>query len=368
MDGQGRRHPERRRLRILVVDDSLTLRNRIAEVLSGDPELEVIGQAEDGVRAVELCCRLRPDVVTMDMMMPRMTGLAATEQIMGFCPTPVLIVSASFNRGEVFNTFDALRAGAVDVLEKPLGEEGFDVHWERKLRSTVKLVSRVAIISHLKGRLERVPTVEKPAPTARSRKTRILALGASTGGPPAVAELLRSLPPRGQLPIFLVIHIGEAFAAPLVEWMGTQTRLPVVTAVDGMPVPDRTVIVMPPPDRHVLIRGGRVRVTRDSERHSCRPSVDVLFESIAREFGSDSAAALLTGMGRDGALGMKAVRSAGGLTVAQDEGSSVVFGMPREAIRLGAACRVMALHEIQRWVCDEVTGRSTLGTGDCASP
>lgn len=378
-----------KRVRVLVTDDSLTLRKRLVEVLSADPQIEVVGEAADGLQAVELCARLHPDVITMDMMMPRMTGLQATEHIMAFCPTPVLIVSASFNRGEVFNTFDALRAGAVDVLDKPSGD-ALDTVWEANLRATVKVVSRVAVITHPRGRIhvgassqahatglpmpavrrtreepsarERQAPTTAPVPTTAPpsrarfsgrRRTRVLAVGASTGGPPAVAEILRHLPTRGQVPMLLVIHIGDAFAEALADWLGTHTRVTVAVARDRMPVPRQAMVLMPPPDHHLLVRDGLVRVSRDAERHSCRPSVDLLFESVAREYGPNAAAALLTGMGRDGAAGLKALRSAGSLTAVQDESTSVVFGMPREAIRLGATERVLPLGELARWLASE---------------
>jgi two-component system chemotaxis response regulator CheB len=335
-------------IRVLVVDDSVTVRKRLVEVLGADPELEVVAEADDGKTAIELCQSLRPDVVTLDMMLPVMTGLAATEYIMAHCPTPIVIVSASTNRGELFRTYEALAAGAVDVLEKPTGDE-VDDEWERRLISTVKLVSRIKVITHLRGKLRPAapPPMLRPVPGA-TQACQVVAIGASTGGPGAIVEILRGLSPRFPLPILLVLHIGEPFAAAFADWLDGTSPLRVAYARDGEVIPPvgQCRILMAPPDRHMVVRGGRLRLTSDPERHSCRPSVDELFESLAREQADQCAACLLTGMGKDGAAGLLALRRAGGITIAQDEATSVVFGMPREAILLDAAQRVLPLGEI----------------------
>jgi len=174
-----------------------------------------------------------------------------------------------------------------------------------------------------------------------------VAVGASTGGPGALVELLRHLPADFQLPILLVLHIGEPFGIAFADWLDGQTQRPVAFARDGEPLAAaKGRVVMAPPDRHLVVRGGSMHLTQDPERHSCRPSVDVLFESVAREIGPGAAACLLTGMGRDGAAGLLDIRRAGGLTIAQDEASCVVWGMPREAVLLDAAERVLPLREI----------------------
>jgi len=339
------------RVRVLVVEDSLTVRKHLCEVLAREPELELAGEAENGRRAIELCRELRPDVVTMDMMLPVMSGLAATEYIMAHCPTPILVVSSSTNRGELFKTYDALAAGAVDVLEKPLGDES-DGAWERRFVSTLKLVSRIRVITHLRARLgplgrprqEGVPVALR---AARPHGFKAVAVGASTGGPSALVAVLRALPPEFALPLLIVLHISEPFGVAFAEWLDGQTGRRVAYARDGEPLDSAAGrVVMAPPERHLTISDGRFRLTRDAERHSCRPSVDVLFESIAKELGSAAAACLLTGMGRDGALGLLEIRRAGGLTIAQDEATSVVYGMPREAVLLGAAESVLPLDGI----------------------
>jgi two-component system, chemotaxis family, protein-glutamate methylesterase/glutaminase len=337
--------------RVLVVEDSQTVRRHLCEVLVSDRDVEVVGEAEDGKRAIELCQQYRPDVVTMDMMLPIMTGLAATEYIMAHCPTPILICSSSVNRGELFKTYDALAAGAVDVLEKPRGDDQ-DEAWERRFVETIKLVSRIRVITHPRARLGALwqsPTMPaRVLPRVREgHPCELVAIGASTGGPAAIVEILRALPASFQLPLLIVLHINEPFGVAFAEWLDGQTDRRVSYARDGellASVAGRAV--MAPPDWHLVISDRRLRLTREAERNSCRPSVDALFESVARECGRTVAACLLTGMGRDGASGLLAIRKAGGLTVAQDEATSVVFGMPCEAVRLGAAERVLPLTEI----------------------
>ncbi len=335
-------------IRVLVVEDSATVRAYLVQVLAADPDLRVIGEAGDGRTAVELCARERPDVVTMDMMLPVMTGLAATEQIMAHSPTPILIVSASTNRGELFRTYQALAAGAVDVLEKPTGLDA-DPDWEKHFRAAVKMVSRIRVITHLRGRLggaHRV-TPGSPATTRGSEAPALVVLGASTGGPGALAEVLSALPPEFRLPVLFVLHIAAPFGAAFAEWLQRQIGRPVLLAEDGMPLESVGArVVMAPPDRHLIVERARLRLTGDAERHSCRPSVDMLFESVAYEMGSRTAAVLLTGMGRDGAAGMLAIRRAGGMTIAQDAATSVVHGMPREAVLLGGAEVILPLSEI----------------------
>lgn len=341
--------------RVLVVEDSATVRGRLREVLMSDPEIELVAEAQDGKRAIELCEALRPDVVTMDMMLPIMSGLAATEYIMAHCPTPILIVSASVNRGELFKTYEALAAGAVDVLEKPRGDEPDGV-WERNFLRTLKLVSRIRVITHPRARLRGMdPLLATPTPLAADAAPEVVApggavlvaIGASTGGPGAIVEILRALPKDFALPILLVLHISEPFGTAFAEWLDGQTNRRVAYGREGEPVAAAAGrVLMAPPDRHMVVQGGRIRINRDAERHSCRPSVDTLFESIAREYGSSAVACLLTGMGRDGAAGMLQLRKAGAFTIAQDEATSVVYGMPREAVLLNAVSRVLPLGQI----------------------
>jgi two-component system, chemotaxis family, protein-glutamate methylesterase/glutaminase len=290
-------------------------------------------------------------VITLDMMLPLMSGVAVTEYVMAYFPTPILIVSSSTNRGELYKTYDALAAGAVDVFEKPTGNDPEGV-WERGLVSTVKIVARIRVITHLRGKLasswQTHPCPANLETADRTAHKRIIAIGGSTGGPAAIVEILRELPDGFPIPILLIIHISDLFSTAFAEWLDGQSSLRVRYAKDGEPLPalGQAGVVMAPPGFHLVVHGGKFRLTCDRERNSCRPSVDVLFESLAKQLGRETVACLLTGMGRDGAAGLLALRHAGALTIAQDEASSVIFGMPREAIEMGAVELILALDQI----------------------
>lgn len=361
-----------KRTRVLVVEDSQTIRRYLVDVLASAPDFEVVGEAGDGEQAIRLCESLRPDVVTMDIVLPVMSGVAATEYIMAWCPTPIVIVSASINRGEALKTYDALAAGAVDLIDKPR-PTGPRAEWETEFLARVRMVARIRVITHPRGRLRggaRAQAIAQSSAQARARAAasgeppriaaseapgftalstiRVIAIGASTGGPAAVADILRALPPDFPIPVLIVIHVSEQFAFALAEWLDTQSSLPVRFAVDGQALPPvgPPSILLAPAGSHLILEAGILRLTKSAERHSCRPSVDELFHSIAAWLGPAAACVLLTGMGRDGAAGLLAARTAGALTIAQDEASSIVFGMPGEAIRLNAASRVLALDQI----------------------
>jgi two-component system chemotaxis response regulator CheB len=294
----------------------------------------------------------------MDMMLPTMSGLAATEHIMARFPTPILVVSSA-DRQELFSTYNALAAGAVDVLEKPRGDAS-DAGWGRRLCAAVRLVSRIRVITHPRARLGRPVDAPAAAPIGATVDTavQVVAVGASTGGPGALTEVLRALPASFPSPILCVQHIAasEPFAVAFSDWLAGQTGRRISYATDGTVV--RALhgrVVLAPPDRHILVRDGLLRLSDAPPRHSCRPSVDVLFESVAAEYGPAAAGCLLTGMGRDGADGLLRMRGRGAVTFAQDEASCTVYGMPRAAALIGAAAHILPPARIAARLTELVT-------------
>jgi two-component system chemotaxis response regulator CheB len=333
-------------IRVLVADDSATVREYLSYLLGEDPALEVVGAARDGLEAMAETERLQPDVVVMDVHMPRMNGYEATRQIMERVPTPIVMVSSSISREEVAITFEALRAGALTVVDKPGGLD-HPKHAEsaRRLVETVRLMAEVKVIRRWPRRARPTPPEVAPASPA-ARQIRLVAVGASTGGPQALAEILADLPARLAAPILIVQHIAPGFTEGLVEWLDQGTPLSVRLAGEGEAVQPGVVYVSRDDFQLGIARDGRIRLTRDAAEDGFRPSASHLFRTVAESYGRSAIGILLTGMGRDGAAGLKRLREAGGLTIAQDEASSVIFGMPAEAIRLGAAEYVLAPRQI----------------------
>jgi two-component system chemotaxis response regulator CheB len=342
------------RIRVLVVDDSVTVRSLLTQALECAPGVEVIAIAADGATALALCERLRPDVVTMDLTMPVMEGLEATRRIMARCPTPILVV-ASATRADENAVFDTLAAGAVDAIDKPALD---DTAWAQRFSAAVRLVAGIPVV-----RRPAQPAAERgrsrlPVPKGPPRPPHVVALGASTGGPGAVAEVLSLLPRGARVTVLLCMHVGAAFAGLLVEWLSEHTGLPIRLARHGevlAQAPEGTTVLLAPPGAHLVVRNGALLLDRAlPERHGCKPSIDVLFESLARELGGAAIGCLLTGMGGDGAAGLRAMRDAGATTLVQDEATSAVFGMPAAAIALDAASWVLPLTDIGRAIANLV--------------
>jgi two-component system, chemotaxis family, protein-glutamate methylesterase/glutaminase len=327
-----------RPIRVLVADDSELFRDVLARVVAADPAFHVVAVAADGDAAAALARKHRPDVITMDLHMPDADGFSGIARIMAETPTPILVLTADPTEGLGFR---ALSLGALDILEKPQATADLDVYG-RLLRSRLRLLAGVKVIRHLRGlRQARV------AAPRRAGRADLVAVGASLGGPRALATLLRGLPADFPAPIVIVQHIADGFTEGLASWLAGESRLDVREAQDGEPLrPGR--IVLAPAGRHLVVAEGHARLSDAPPVDTFKPSVTPLFLSAARQHGDRACGVILTGMGRDGADGLRAIRAAGGTTLAQDEATSAVFGMPRAAIELGAVDRVLPLEEIAR--------------------
>jgi two-component system chemotaxis response regulator CheB len=306
----------------------------------------VVAVAADGNEAALQTDKLKPDVVTMDLNMPDADGFSGIARIMADTPTPILVLTA--NREEAVG-FRALSLGALDILEKPGAATDLE-DYGRLLRSRLRLLAGVKVIRHVRGLRERAATAST---RRRASRAELVVIGASLGGPRALASLLRGLPPGFAAPIAVVQHIADGFTEGLAAWLASETRLDVHEGEDGEALVAGRVLLAPT-GRHLLVGDGFVRLSEAPPVDTFRPSVTPLFLSAARAYGARVCGVILTGMGRDGADGLKAIRDAGGTTFAQDESTSAVFGMPRAAIELGAVERVLPLDEIARALAEVV--------------
>ncbi|OGG46229.1 MAG: hypothetical protein A3F84_28735 [Candidatus Handelsmanbacteria bacterium RIFCSPLOWO2_12_FULL_64_10] len=330
-------------VRVLVADDSAVTREYLVYLLDAHPDLEVVGTARDGLEAVEQAERLRPDVIVMDVMMPRMDGHEATRQIMERAPAPIVMVSASGSHDDVAMTFEAVKAGALAFQQKPRGPGHPDyVEDARRLVETVSLMAEVKVVRRWAKREPQRPA----APPPKVNRVRVIAIGASTGGPQTIAEILGGLSTSLAVPILVVQHIAPGFVDGLAEWLNRETPLAVkVAEPDEVTLPG-TVYIAPNAMQMGISSNGRIHLEAEAVRDGFCPSASHLFKSVADAYGQSAMGILLTGMGRDGADGLQQVHQAGGLTVAQDEESSVIFGMPGAAVAMGAAQYVLSATEI----------------------
>jgi two-component system chemotaxis response regulator CheB len=327
------------RIRVLVADDSELFREVLSRVIGADPGFEVVAVAADGNEAARLAHQLRPDVITMDLNMPDADGFSGIARIMADTPTPIMVLTA--NKAEVVG-FKALSLGALDILEKP--EASVDLEaYGAQIRSRLRLLSGVKVIRHLRGLRER----KLPPPPQPGRRADVVVIGASLGGPRALATLLRGLPPTFPVGIAVVQHIADGFTEGLASWLGQECHLRVRQAEDGDPL-QPGLVLLAPSGRHLLVAEGRVRLFDGPPVETFKPSVTPLFLSAAQAYGARACGVILTGMGHDGAAGLKVLHDAGGATLAQDEQSSAVFGMAKAAIDLGAVDRVLPLDDLPR--------------------
>lgn len=330
-------------IRLLIADDSFLMRQLLTDLLAGVPEIQVVGVARDGEEALVLFRTLFPDVVTLDLEMPKMDGLRALEAIQRERPTPVIVVSAYTQKGAQA-TLEALEKGAFDFVPKPSGTISLDIG---KVRD--ELIAKILAASQSGGtRIRPDESGERKAKLAHLKipGEKMVAIGASTGGTRALAEILPRLPAALPAPVVVVQHMPAGFTASLAERLNGSSRLRIDEAAQGDFLRPGEVKIAPG-DRHLVVTPERrVRLTQDPPQWGVRPSVDRMMTSVAEVYGAGAVGILLTGMGHDGALGMKAIKERGGTTIVQDQETCTVFGMPQAAIKAQCVDAVLPLYEI----------------------
>jgi two-component system, chemotaxis family, protein-glutamate methylesterase/glutaminase len=335
-----------KKIRVLIIEDSAATRQLLEHIVSQDPRLEIAAAVPTAEEALRILTRVSPDVISMDIRLPGMNGFEATQRIMQKRPTPVVVVSASVDRPEMQITMNALRAGALTVLEKPRGltSHEYAVMAER-------LCTQLAIMSQVKV-VRRHANAQPVACATRLPRMapgnfRVLAVASSTGGPAALVQLLGGLGEEFPLPILMVQHITGSFLEGFATWLNNTCPFAVEIVRDRTPIAPRTVYLAKQ-DHHLRAENQIARVDDGEPVCGQRPSGTVLFDSLARTHGSQALGVILTGMGTDGAEGLLRLRESGGHTIAEDESTAVVYGMPGEAVRLGAAVESLPLPAIAR--------------------
>lgn len=330
-----------KKIRVLIVDDSRTTRMILRTIFQLDAQIEIVGEAENGQEALQKTLELKPDIITMDLHMPDVDGVMGVKMIMERCPTPILVVTGAEEAGDSTVIFQALRAGALDIVDKPKrrkGERYGDLKDE--LIQKVKTLATVKVDQYGKGS-------QKFYGPSKEYFYQAVAIGASTGGPKTLAYILRDLPKNYPLPIFLVQHITSQFTQGFAKWLNQEIPLEVVIPTHN-DIPKGGKVYIAPAERHMVVEEGKIRCIQGTPRNGCIPSIDVLFESIATEYGESGIGVLLTGMGEDGARGLKKIRDAQGYTIVQDEKTCIIYGMPKVAVEKGAAIKIASPPEITR--------------------
>ncbi len=341
-------------IRVLVVEDSFSQRELLVRLLTASGAFVVVGVANNGRQAVQETLRLRPDIIAMDIHLPVMDGYEATREIMRRCPTPIVLISASASEKK---SIDALAAGALTVIRKPGGHHTDPADSETFLK-TLRIMAGVRVVTRFAPRVHPPALPDPVNPTLSALPAggvQVVAIAASTGGPAAVQTTLSGLGRHFPLPVLLVQHIARDFTPALQDWLQRTTSLPIRIAIHGERLAPGHVYL--PPDGFHLLAGRRgliaLRPAHADDRYC--PSADLLFQSVARAYGAHAIGVILTGMGDDGARGLRELRERGAVTIAQDEASCVVYGMPRSAVEAGAVVHVAALDQIAQHILALVT-------------
>jgi two-component system chemotaxis response regulator CheB len=346
-------------IRVLIVDDVKSARDLLEEILTTDPRFQVVGAVGDGLEAVATALKMRPNLVTMDIRLPGIDGFQAVERILAVFPVPIVMITASMGKQEE-KLFRAITAGALDVLDK---QELYLWRTRPEIRNSFLRRLRTLASTRVKRVPGFIPTECEPILTFRRPQRRpaesplVVAIAASTGGPTALVKVLRGISPQVSAAFLVVQHMSRGFLEGLVRWLDNEVELEVKKAQEGDSL-EAGVVLVAPGDQHMMVTEvDTVRLNRSLPINGHRPSAEVLFDSVASNYGKRGAGVILTGMGSDGAEGLKSLRLCGGHTIAQDEQTSIIFGMPRAAIELDAAEIVLPLDEIgpqiMKWISEQ---------------
>lgn len=345
-------------IRVLIVDDSPTVRLTLQTILESDPQIKIVGYASNGREALDRAMQLRPDLITMDVLMPEMDGIDATRLIMAQCPTPIVIVTTHLSDPELEIGFNALQAGAVQVIDKPANAFAPESVSERAaLVTTIKLMSEVRVVQRRFDTLPQGARLPMPVQEKLPSVVEVVAIGASTGGPAALNTILGALPADFPAPILIVQHITAGFTLGLAAWLQHRCQLPIHVARAAERIQPGIVYIAPDACHLLVAKDRRLQLNTNALVNHVRPSANVLFESIGRVYSARAIGILLTGMGEDGALGLRAIHQSGGLTIAQDEATSIVYGMPRAAAELGACSTILPIDQIAAFLVHTIMHR-----------
>ncbi len=354
-----------RRIRVLVVEDSLVERTLLVSILSTDSEVEVLGAVKSGPAALAFLAQQKPDVITMDITMPGMDGYEVTRKIMETTPVPIIMVGEGWNPEEIDATFRAMEAGAVAELAKPtgIGSPSYEEAAQRFVQ-TVKAMAEVKVVRRWSRQRRFSNSSNRMTSETRQRQdsgeVHLVAIGSSTGGPAVLQTLLANLRKEFLPPLVITQHIAPGFLEGLAKWLGQTTGRPIHIASQREQLLPGHVYLAPDGFHMGVEHPGAIVLSKEAPEHGMRPAVSYLFRSVTHSFGKTAIGILLTGMGRDGAEELKQMRDGGSLTIAQDQETSVVFGMPGEAVRLGGAVHILPPEKIAATLNDVIDCRQRL--------
>jgi two-component system chemotaxis response regulator CheB len=336
-------------IKVLVVDDSPTVQELMKHILTSDKDIEVIGNVNNGIEALKFLETMKPDVITMDINMPYMNGFEATERIMETNPVPIIMVTSLFDSTDVERTFQAIQAGAVSVVEKPVSVRNQNYKDICKnIINKVKLMSEIKVVKRKfygsKGSNKLLGMEAKVNNDFDDKK--VVAIGVSTGGPPILKKIFSKLTESINVPILVVQHITPGFINGLVDWLSQEIKIPIHIASNGQSVLPGHIYFAPDEHHMEITYNGKIVLNKQEKINGLRPTVSHLFNSVANAYGKNSIGILLSGMGRDGVEELKLLKEKGAVTIAQDKESSVVYGMPGEAVKINAATYILSPEKI----------------------